>query len=90
MDVGEGGLGLLAHGASVSEFHHLGQIADGGAIGHGDGAACGRLQSGQDLEHGALACTILADKGYAVAVTDDITHAREKSLGAELNEKVVN
>ena len=57
---------LFAHSHAVVVEHVLRQIAYHYALGHRQTSGCGLLQSGEYLEHGALACSVLAHQGYFV------------------------
>ncbi len=80
---------LLAHGAIVTEHHHLRQIADGGVARHAHRAARGLLQSGDNLQHGAFPRAILAHQGNAVARVDDVADVLEQGAHAEFDAYVV-
>ncbi len=84
-DVLKGKFRLLHHGALVTEYHHLRQVADGALAGNGDNAGSGLLDACQYLEHGGLARAVLADKGYAVFLVDDIGNVFEQGGGIELH-----
>ena len=90
VDVAEGQLGFLANGAFVGQLHHLRQVADSGFARDADGAASGLLQTGDYLQHGALAGSVLSDKGNAVAGVNYITNPCEQRLGTEFDKKIVN
>ena len=81
---------LVAHGGVVLQLHHLRQIAHRGGVGYGDGAARRLLYAAQNLQQRRFAGTVLADKGYAVAVVDDERDMVVQRRGAELYEKVFN
>ena len=76
---------LLLHGGVVLQNHHLWQVAYSGVVGYCHLAICRFLQSAYYLQHGRLACSVLAHKGYAVAVVHYKAHISEQWLCAELN-----
>ena len=84
VDVCESQFGLLHHRPLIAQHHHLGQIAYGALARHADRARRGRLQSGQNLEHGGLAGPVLAHQGDAVLTVDDEAHVLEQRRGIEL------
>ena len=81
----ESEFGFLHDGTLVTEYHHLGQIADGTFAGNGDNTGCGLLDTGQYLEHGRFARTILAHKGYAVFFIDDVRNVFEQGCGVKFD-----
>ena len=85
MQMGKGLLCLLAHGARVRKHHHLWQIANRSALGHRDTATCGLLHPGYNLQHSALAGTVLAHEGNAVAVVHHVGDVREERTRTEFN-----
>ena len=84
MQMGKGLLCLLAHGARVGEHHHLGQITHRSTLGHRDTATSGLLHTGYNLQHSALAGTILAHEGNAVAIVHHVGDVREERTRTEL------
>ena len=50
----------------IHKLHLLGQVADGYLFRDADATTCGGLLSGEDLQHGRFAGTILADQSDAV------------------------
>ena len=82
-------LGLLTHRVSVTQHHHLWQVSHCGITRHRHCTLGGSLQPRYHLEHRALAGTVLAHQGNAVAVVDDITDIGEERPCAELHTQMV-
>ena len=84
-DVFEGQFGFLHHRPLVAQHHHLRQVADGTFAGDGYRTRRGVLQSGQYLQHGRFARSVLAHKGDAVFLVDDVGHVFEQRRGVEFH-----
>ena len=90
VDVLEGQQRLIDHRAVAGQFHHLWQIAHRGAARRADRAGCGALLPCHYLQQCRLARTVLAGKGYAVAVVHDETDVGEQRLGTEFYGKMLD
>ena len=86
----EGSECLFHDSAAALQFHHLRQIADTCVLGHGHRAGGGLLLTGNNLQKRGFAGTVLAREGYAVALTDNETHAREQRARTKFYSKVLN
>ena len=84
MQMGKGLLCLGTHRTGIGKHHHLWQIAHRSALGHRDTATSGLLHPGYNLQHSALAGTVLAHEGNAVAVVHHIGDVRKERTCAEL------
>ena len=83
MQMCKGLLRLLAHGARVSQLHHLWQVSYGHTLGHRHRASGGMLHSCYYLEHSALASTVLAHQGYAVSIVHHIRYVGKQRASTE-------
>ena len=81
---------LVYHGCVVLQVHHLRQIAYGGVAGDRHHASRRLLQATEYLQHGRLACPVLAHKGNAVALVDNETDIAEQWLHAKFHRKSFN
>ena len=73
VDIGKRLARLVLDGGVVLKDHHLRQIANGGVVRHSHNAFRGLLLAAEYLEEGRFACTVLSNKGDAVAVVDHET-----------------
>ena len=89
MQMGKGFLSLGTHRTGIGKHHHLWQIANRSTLGHRDTATSGLLHPGDNLQHSALAGTILAHQGNTVAVVHHITDFREQRTRAKLYRKLI-
>ena len=76
---------LGSHGCIVAEYHHLRQVSHTHVALYRNATVRGRLQTGQDFEHRALACAIFAHKRNAIALVDYKTHVREQGTRRKFN-----
>ena len=80
---------LITHRHRVSEYHLLWQIADCGVGWQRDRTTGGTLQSCNNLEHGRLACAILADESYPVTLVNHIIDIIEQHCTAKFHMEVM-
>ena len=85
MQMGKGLLCLGTHRTGIGKHHHLWQIANRSTLGHRDTATSGLLHPGYNLQHSALAGTVLAHQGNTVAIVHHITDIREQRTRTEFN-----
>ncbi len=76
---------LIENSESVFKHHLLRQIANSDARRHSHATAARALKPGNNLQHGTLAGTILAHKGYLVLGVYHIVYIVEKELRTELH-----
>ena len=81
---------FVEHGGIVGKNHLLRQISHRNTRRDNDIARCRFLQTGYDLEHGALTRTVLTDESYLVLGIDYIVYIIEEHLSAEFDRKVID
>ena len=88
--MGKSCLCLFHHGTVIGEYHDLWQIANGHVLLASHGSTCRFLYARNNLEHGTLAGTILANKCYPVLWIYNEVHVCEQWSRTELHGKIVD